>query len=55
MLEEILEMLIGRTIEGIETDDDALYIELDNDKVLGVFVDDDGGLEVAILEPEANQ
>ena len=54
MLEEIIEMLIGRTIEGIETDDDALYIELDNDKVLGVFVDD-GGLEVAILDPEANQ
>jgi len=54
MLEEIIEMLIGRTIEGVETDDDALYIELDNDKVLAVFVHDDG-MEVSILEPEANQ
>jgi hypothetical protein len=52
--EEIFESLLGRTIEGIKVDDGDIYIELDDEKVFGIWVDEDGDLNASLMKPKAN-
>jgi len=52
--EEMLTSLLGRTIEGVEIDDDCLYLELDDDRVFGFYIDDEGDMNISIMGQKAN-
>ncbi len=52
--EQMFESLLGRTIEGIEVDDGDIYLELDDDRVFGLWVDDDGDLNASLMGPKTN-
>ena len=52
--DEIFESLLGRTIEGIGVEDDCLYLELDDEKTFGFWIDDDGDMNMSIMGPKAN-
>lgn len=52
--EEMFNSLLGRTIEGVEVDDGDIYFELDDDRVLGIFLDDDGDLNASLMGRKTN-
>ena len=52
--EQMFESLLGRTIEGVEVEDEMIYFELDDDRVFGLWVDDDGDLNASLMGPKTN-
>ena len=52
--DEMFESLLGRTIEGVEVEDEMIYFELDDDRVFGLWVDDDGDLNASLMGPKTN-
>lgn len=52
--EEMFESLLGRTIEGIEVDDGDIYLELDDERIFGLYVDEDGDLNASLMGPKTN-
>ena len=52
--EKMFESLLGRTIEGVEVEDEMIYFELDDDRVFGLWVDDDGDLNASLMGPKTN-
>lgn len=52
--EEMFESLLGRTIEGVEVDDGDIYLELDDERIFGLYVDEDGDLNASLMGPKAN-
>lgn len=46
--EELIISLLGRTIMGVGSDDGEFYLEMDDDRVLWLFVDEEAGLSLAI-------
>jgi hypothetical protein len=52
--DEIFESLLGRTIEGVEVEDGDIYLELDDEKVFGLWVDEDGDLNASLMGPKTN-
>lgn len=52
--DEIFESLLGRTIEGVDVEDGDIYLELDDQRVFGLWIDDDGDLNASLMTPKAN-
>lgn len=52
--DEMFESLLGRTIEGVEVEDEMIYFELDDDRVFGLWVDEDGDLNASLMGPKTN-
>lgn len=52
--EEMLTSLLGRTIEGVEVEDECIYFELDDDRIFGFWVDDDGDINCSMMGPKSN-
>lgn len=44
--EELLESIIGRTIMGVEAEDDEVFLVLDDDTAFGIGYDRDDGMVI---------
>ena len=52
--EEMFNSLLGRTIEGVEIDDGDIYLELDDERIFGLYVDEDGDLNASLMGRKTN-
>lgn len=52
--EEMFNSLLGRTIEAVEVDDGDIYLELDDERIFGLYVDEDGDLNASLMGRKTN-
>ena len=52
--DDVLKSLIGRTIEGVGVDDGDFFLELDDERTIWVWSDDDESLNLSIAGNKTN-